>query len=513
MFAVALNYFNQKEYDKMKAVLRGYLKLFDSPSNQHYHEACFWVGWALENERKYREACDYYARAAEDRIVIYKPDAGVPRPPRDELKKRLSYDAQFSLLEPISGEFKEMSLSQFAQWVQLAARVDTRLDGSVIAVETKLNREPFHRLSGFDVLCETLDGLGLSFRVENTDAETAEKAYFRLASVYRKDSQMDQALDSCERLLERYPQSPRVRDVNKLKVDIYRGLKDYRQVLATLEELHRTATDEQEKRSLDNEVAAIYFDVADYPRAAEAFKSSLATCKEPAEAAKVRAAYARCLFRAGQYEESLSQYNELAKESAGSISSLINKLLVFYLKFRADQVAEREFPEDAMKLVLSYEKLSDAQRERLGSSDLVKVTWIYYVLGLTDLKKGRTDEAVAKFKAAANSPDDILAGEAGVRLAQTHIARREFAQARAALEYLLISVRSSESSESVVRATYLLADCFEKLNMPEKAAARLKDLVDRYPQSPYAEMARKHPLMQLKAPLAPRTGASAMPAP
>ena len=41
-------------------------------------------------------------------------------------------------------------------------------------------------------------------------------------------------------------------------------------------------------------------------------------------------------------------------------------------------------------------------------------------------------------------------------------------------------------------------------------SARLKELIERYPQSPFAEMARKDPLMQAKTPLAP---AAAVPAP
>jgi TolA-binding protein len=499
MIGIALNYFNQREYGAMKSALLRYLKICDSPSNRYYHEANFWVGWTLENERKYREAANYYTRAAAERLVLYRPEPGHPPPSRNELKKSLSYDTQFALFEELSGEFKEMSLAQLARWVELSARVDTRLDSSAAAVEAKIERPAFRRLPAFQVLCETLEKLGLSFRVENVDPEAAEKAYYRLALSYRRDNQMDLALENCEHLLARYPESPRKRDVARLKVEIYRGLRDYPMVLATLEELRRTATSDEERRSLANELAAMYFDLADYPRAAEAYRAALVTSKEPAEAAAIRAYYARALFRTGDYAEARRQYAELAQQAGSPVAALVNGLMLFYLKLEAGEAEEREFPQDAMKLALAYEKLSAAQRERLSSADLIKVTWIYYVLGLVDVKKGRATAAGEKFKAAGESPDDLLAGEAGIRLAQLHIRAGQYEAAREALEYMMLSVRSSESSESVVRGTYLLGECLAKLDRSAKACERFQEILDRYPASPYAEMARKHPAYRPKA--------------
>jgi TolA-binding protein len=131
------------------------------------------------------------------------------------------------------------------------------------------------------------------------------------------------------------------------------------------------------------------------------------------------------------------------------------------------------------------------------------------VLGLVDVKKGRTAAAIEKFKAAGESPDDLLAGEAGVRLAQLHMRRGQYDAAREALEYMMMSVRSSESSESLVRGTYLLGECLEKLDRSAKAGERFQELVERYAASPYAEMARKHPSYRPKAaptvPAAPKT--------
>ena len=42
---------------------------------------------------------------------------------------------------------------------------------------------------------------------------------------------------------------------------------------------------------------------------------------------------------------------------------------------------------------LAYERLSEEDRNKLSRSQFAKATWIYYVLGLIDLKKNRRDAA------------------------------------------------------------------------------------------------------------------------
>ncbi|HUT32427.1 MAG TPA: tetratricopeptide repeat protein, partial [Planctomycetota bacterium] len=83
LFLVAINYYHQADFERMKLVLTEYLRVFDSPGHEHYHEACFWVGWVLEREKRYRDACRYYNRAAEECLVLYRP-APPPAPTPEE---------------------------------------------------------------------------------------------------------------------------------------------------------------------------------------------------------------------------------------------------------------------------------------------------------------------------------------------------------------------------------------------------------------------------------------------
>ncbi|MCY3022349.1 MAG: tetratricopeptide repeat protein [Planctomycetota bacterium] len=500
LFALALNFYNQNDYAKMKAVLREYLKVFDSPGNEYYYHACFWLGWVFEYERKFHDACAYYARAAEESLVLYKPAAGEALPPKEELKKRFSYDLLFALSEQLSGQFKDMKLADFADFVHLNSHVAVRLDPSAQAVDAPVNRDAFKNVAGFDVLCEVLQNLGLSVRGENVQKEIAEKAYFRLATVYAKDNLMEQALENCNALLTRFPNTPRKKDIYALKLDIYKGLKDYRNVLAALDELKALSGSDLEQYKFDLEMASIHFDLCNYKKAAELYRSALASVKDLGERAGVQEAYARSLFRDGDLQGALAQYSVLVKEDTTDIGQFTDRLMVFCLNFALDKAAEREFPEDAQRFILEYEKLSDGERQKLPGAALARATWIYYVMALVDLKKGRTAEAIQKLAAASNSPDEALAGEASYLVGATHLAARSFDKAKEAFEYVLFTTRSTEAS---VKATYALGLTFQALDLRDKARERFKQIVERYPLSPYVELIRKNPLYQETQPALP----------
>jgi tetratricopeptide (TPR) repeat protein len=491
LFALALNFYNQQDYERMKIVLREYLKLFDNPSYENYRPACFWVGWAFENEKRYREACDYYARAAEERLVIYKPtDAGTLLS-REQLGRQLGHDTRFALAEPVSGEFTGRTLREFADFVRLNSRVEVRLDPSAQSLELTINRAPFRQTPVFELFCDALEELGLSARVENVDPSLAERAYFRLASAYRKDNLMQPALENIQALLDRYPQTNRRRDAYKLMLDIYKGLKDYGRVLATLQELKAAAGDDIERYQLEFEIGSIWFDMADYDRAAESLKNALAAAPLPSQRLSIRDAYAKALLRASRLEEALAQFETLSREQIDELRQLADRLMAFYARFALGRAEEREFPDDALRYIHQYEQLDDHQRQRLSPLQFARATWIYYTLALVDLHRSRLGPAVEKLNAVTTSPDDFLAAEAAYRLGMVFMQLRQHEKARETFEYLLFATRSSESA---VRATYALAQCLEQLGQTDRAVERYAQLIERYPLSPYVEMIRNNPL-------------------
>jgi TolA-binding protein len=139
-------------------------------------------------------------------------------------------------------------------------------------------------------------------------------------------------------------------------------------------------------------------------------------------------------------------------------------------------------------LLTAYEQLDDSQRSRVTQAALAKITWAYYITALLDLKRGDQPVAVDKLNAAGNSPDDWLAASAMYRLAQVHMAEKRYARAIESLEYLLFATKSAEAE---VKSGYALGQCYRATGQTLKARHRFEQLMQRFPDSPYADQAQE----------------------
>ena len=506
LFLLALNFFRQDDYDRMKIVLKEYLRVFDSPSHEHHYDACFWVGWVFEHERRFQDACRWYNRAAEEQLVICKPAADDKMPTRQELKEALSYDTAFALEERVTGSFRDVMLAdQFLEFFKLNANVSVRLDPSATGIDAPINRELFQNVTVFGLLCDVLEQMGLTFRVENIKPRVAEKAYYRMGVAYKKDNLMPQALASCRVLLRRFPETSRRRDAYKLMLDVYKGLKDYRNVLAMLEILRKEMGDDLEAYKIDFEIGWVYFDLCRYAESAEHFRRALARAKDPMERVKIRDGFARALFRAGKAEEALAQFQELLKTEAEPLRVFVDRMMIWYLEQAAMKTVEPALPAEAAKLMQWYTGLTEAERGRLDKGMIAQVTWVYYVQALADLRYGKEAQAVEKLRAAGNSTDDWMAADAIYRLGLIHIRNREYKKAKETFEYLLFTTKTAEVE---VKATYALGLCLAQLGQPEEGEKRFDQLLERYPDSPYAEQVAA----KRRAATQPATGAGTAPA-
>jgi tetratricopeptide (TPR) repeat protein len=489
LFMLAMDFYRQKDFQRMKIVLKEYLKLFDDPQNKHYHEACFWVGWVFENDKRLREACYWYNRAAAEQLVICKtPDGGKPTT-KEQLRALCSYDTVFAMEESTSADFKDATLGRhLGEFVRLRSNVDIRLDPALLGADAPIKDRSIAKTRVIDVLCDILTELHLSVRVENINPKVAEKAYYRMASACNDDGMLEQALNGCDLLLGRFPTSTRRRDAFKLKLKICKGMKDYRTVLATMELLKKELAGDVEAYQIDFEIAWIYFDLCDYQQARTYFQKSLAAAKDPVQRTKIRDGYARTLLQGGDHAEALTQYRSLLKTESEPLRQFIDKLMVWCLAQVVDRpAAPPKLPADAAKLMRWYTTLTDAQRGRLPADILARATWVYYVVGLLDQHRKKPDLALERFQAAGNSPDDWLAADSLYRAGMIHLRAGRTTEAIDAFQYMLISTKSTESQ---VRAIYALAQCQQSRGNAKKAKMRFDQILNRFPDSPYAARAR-----------------------
>jgi tetratricopeptide (TPR) repeat protein len=495
LYVLATNYYHQKDYQRMKTILRLYLKTFDSPRYEYYHETCFWLGWLMEQERKYRDACSYYVKATEEGLVVYRPVPPETVPDKDSLRKQLSNDTQFALQVPVSGEFKDTTLPQFLDFLHINTHLAIEVDAGVEGEGSfkPLTRAPFKNVPSFDLLHAGLSDAGLSVRGKNRDRSAAERAYYRLASVFKRDEQMDMALENCDLLLARFPETKRKKEIYALKLEIYKGLKRYADVLKTLELLRQVSGAEIEAYRYDVELAGIYYDLCHYEKAAELYKKALGAAKDQGEQLSIRERLGRALYRGGKLGDAFVHYNQLLKEETEPLARFVDQLMAFYLRFLLGQAQETEFPEEATRFVFAYERLSDDKRELLKKTDVAKACWVYYIKGLMELKKGRLEDGVKKLAAAGNAPDELLSGEANFQVGMAYwnnraSGREVLDKARESFEYLLFA---SKSTEAAVRGTFMLATCWRELGKKDESDKRFQQVMDQYPASPFAELAKK----------------------
>lgn len=484
LYQLAINYYFQQDYEKMRLVLREYLKVFDSPSFPHFFDAAFWLGWAFEYDRNYREAIKRYGTAIEESLVLYRlePDATVPE--LEGLTQFLNYDSEIALGVSVIPALEGYDLEKFTDFVRFNSNVELKLDSSVENTELPDSLVSTGETPCLNVLHEVMKTFRLGLRSENSDKKVAEKAYYRLASVYRKDNLMQEALENINTLLLRFPQTGRRLDALKMKVDIYKGLKDYANVLASLEQLKKEAGGKIEAYKLDYELGRVYFDMCDYENAVTFYQKGLSAAKDGPDRLKIREAYAQALAQMeGKSDEAAVQYQAILKEEKGPLRLSVARLMIFHLTNAG------EIPAQEKEFIHRYEQLTPEQFAGLSENDYARATWVYYVLALRHLAKNEFAATLKKLDACGNSPDDFLAGQA---LMQAGLLRKKLGErdkARETFEHMLFVVKSVNPT---VSATYHLALCHAELGNHDRAYERFTEVVTRFPISPFAEKARQH---------------------
>jgi tetratricopeptide (TPR) repeat protein len=487
LFTLALNFFHQEDYERMKIVLTEYLKLFDGQNYQNYHDACFWVGWVFEHEKRYRDAARFYNRAAAERLVIQP--AGDAVSGCAELKETIGYETAYALEETYTGALTDFDIARdLVDFVELHCGVLLDVDPGLLESNLVFTTDHYDESYVYDILCDVLNDHGLTFRADSVNRKVAEKATFRLARSYQKNGMPRQALASCRVLLDRFPDTERKQDAYKLQLEIYKALKDYRKVLATLDLLRGELEAKGQGYKVDFEIGWVYFDLCRYDDAIKHFKQALVGAKAQREQRNIRDGLARAAFMKGALKVSLGHYRQLVLEETQALRAFVAEMMVWYLERATGEKKSDTMTPAAAKLMQQYEGLEDSQRKRVNPSALAKISWIYYLTGRLDLAQGDTARAMDKFNAAGNSPDDWLAANALYELAKIQAKSEQYRQAVETLEYLLFSTKSAEAE---VKTSILLGECYVAMGRREHALKRYQHVIQRFPDSPHAKQAQE----------------------
>ena len=111
-----------------------------------------------------------------------------------------------------------------------------------------------------------------------------------------------------------------------------------------------------------------------------------------------------------------------------------------------------------------------------------------YATGLTDLADGKFERSIDDFRTfLAQYPQDARVPDARLRLGEAYVGQGRYAEALQEYEAV---VQQSPSSPVVPTALYLQAQA--RLAQGDRSGCQLlRDVADRYPQSPEATSARQ----------------------
>jgi len=492
LFQLAMNFCSLEQYDKMRIVLEQYLKTFDAPTFDYYHQANFWIGWARERDKRWHEANTFYRRAAEEMVVVtYPPTNTAYYFDLEKARDEFSYDTLVALDEPIDGDIPIGST--FPDDVLNALTLYTGLkfifDPTAQAFTTNFSFGAFRQRSSFSLFSESLQRCQMMARPDNVKRDVAEKAYFRIALCSKYDERPEIMLPACRAIVNRFPKNPNRKEAYRLMLSAYKEMKDYKRALETLEKMRSDQTLEGliEGYLLNFEMGALYFDLCRYEEAAGNFRQALGTCPSPGERIKIREGLARTLFSAEQWEEALPVFQTLVAEEKDPLRAFIDELLLWYIERRAGKATTDTLSPAASKAVRTYDEAMNSGVT--PDADLVvKVTWVYYITGRFDQDRNEPTRALEKYTAAANSSDDWLSAESLYRAALIHIANKSDKQAKEALENLLFTTRSPETE---VKACFQLAMVNHRLALPKERDAAFERLKRKYPVSAYAKEAEE----------------------
>jgi len=294
-------------------------------------------------------------------------------PTRKALREKLSYETVYSLEEVYTGEISGMTIAEeLVDFVQLYAGIAMGVEPSLLTTNIVVPDAAYEEAQIFDVLLDALDGVQLGLRAENANPKVAQKAYFRLARSYQKDGRPREALSGCRVLLDRYPETDRRRDVYKLQVEIYKALKDYRNVLATLDLLRKELEAEGHGYKIDFEIAWVYFDLCRYADAIAHYEKALAGAQTQREAQNIRDGYARALYMNDDLKGALREYRTLVASEPLALRAFVDEMMIWYLERALGKKSSGDLPPSVAKLLTAYEQLEDSQRSRVTQTALAK---------------------------------------------------------------------------------------------------------------------------------------------
>lgn len=511
LYKLGLIYYNLKQYQKSRERLSTLISTY--PENEHYGSALYWIGEAYTVEQKYDEAIEFFNQAIQQKRNNSFLDYSV-------YTLATIYEKKKEYKKAV--EFYDMLLSYYKNST-LAPTAQIRIGYC------------YYKLKEYENSIIELS----SPTVKSLSSEKKGEALYMLGNSYFRTAEYDKAQTTFLELIGKYPDNEYIREIKyslawcyfqqKQYQDAYKtfqGISEGSDTLARLSiywkaECQRYLGNDNEAlkgyqeyikkfplspliQGVQYQVGVIYYNNKMFDKSVN-FLNSATNSTDP----EIKA---RSLILLGELELNRMKYAAGYRYFTNALSlkgiqdNLRNRGLLglgvvqYAMKkytdalqafdeldtkapnFESDKVqfysAECQFQLDNFQDALSHYKKISFDQPELGAATAYGTAYCYYNLKDFDNASFAFDDFCRKF------PRDSRVGDAKIRLADTYLAVKRYADAARVYEESL-KLKTIQTNKDYLNYQYALT--LFKSGKTQQAVTEFTKMLSTYPKSPYTE--------------------------
>ena len=488
-YSLGWTYFDQHQFDKAKQVFLTLTKKF--PVHQLSEDAAFKVGECEYNLGKYEAASQYFQN------YLFK----YPQSTRHA-------EAYFYIAE--SYYYQEDYLTAITYYAKAAD----------IAYDAKLNFMAkvsmgwcYLKLGKYELSEKSfLDAQDIA----DEKSILSDDIYLGKASLYTATEKNDAALEAYEKLIEGFPNSPRLAEAHLGKANIHYVLKDYPNALKEYQWIVEHYGTDPHREEL---VGKAYYGVAwthlksgDIDRSIQTFEMIFNKTENKVIKVSALTQIGDAYQDVDQFDKAIDVYDRILKDYPDSIYTdyvqfregiallRLNKVEAATLSFQSLQTnfpGSKYLRDVKYYLGLSYYKKEDwAQASRymeeyLSATSIAEVfaAEATYILALSEFNLGNYDQAIEKFHAVIkNYPEQPAMSQ----IAELNIAKSRYhlGQTKEAIKKLLWVTETHPQSEAAQEALLWLGDHYLRDNDFNNAITYYQKFAKDFPGSTQVNIVR-----------------------
>ncbi|HID05935.1 MAG TPA: tetratricopeptide repeat protein [Armatimonadetes bacterium] len=311
---------------------------------------------------------------------------------------------------------------------------------------------------------------------QHSESELADDALYQLGWVYLDAQRIDDALKAFQRLIQKHPQSEYIAEANFLIGEALFMQKKFMDALPFYERAAQLATGRDEELTGKAQYKRAWT-LLRLKKLTEALAAFQQVIDKPVEAeikadALLQIGYLQ--FQQGKYADALSAFERILKEYPPS------DLTKYALLYRGRCLNELKRYDEAEKVLKEF--LAKYRNDALLPQAQFELGWAYQ-------NRRQWDAAMELYRKVTEADAGETGVEAQFRIGECLYNKGEF---KAALrEFLRVALLYEGFPQWIAASQFYAGMCYEQLREMERAKRAYRTVIEKYPQSTWAQKSRE----------------------